>query len=89
MKKITFLLILALSAQSLYARTVERILSESSSIKTALSINPDILVHNQDFEYAVQKIKESISLYFPNIDLNFNLSKFNNSNSMIIFRRII
>ncbi|MCA6071600.1 MAG: TolC family protein, partial [Endomicrobium sp.] len=84
MKKIIFLLILVLSAQSLYANTVERILSESSSVRTALSINPDILASAQDFECAIQRVREARSLYLPKINFNLSLSKFNNPEPMII-----
>jgi outer membrane protein TolC len=84
MKKIIFLLILVLMAQSLYANTVERILTEFSSVRTALSINPDILASAQDFECAVQRVREAKSLYFPKINLNLNLSKSNNPEPIVI-----
>jgi hypothetical protein len=69
----------------LFGDTFERVLTEDSSVQIALSINPDILKYFKDLEYASQRIRESISLYFPKINLNLNLSKmFNNSNPIII-----
>jgi outer membrane protein TolC len=84
MKKISILLILSLTIKNLFAGTMERVLTEVSSVQTALSINPDILERLQYVEYAEQRVRESRALYFPNIDLNLNLSKSCPSESMII-----
>jgi hypothetical protein len=84
MKKHSILLLLILLSQYLFAVTPERVFTEKSSVQSALSINPDILKYSQDLECAEQRVKESSSLYFPNIDLNLNLSKFNNYQPMII-----
>jgi outer membrane protein TolC len=68
----------------LFSEDVEKVLAGKSSVQMALSINYDILVHKQNIESARQKIKESISLYFPRVNLNFNSSIFNSSAPMII-----
>ncbi|MDR0956419.1 MAG: TolC family protein [Endomicrobium sp.] len=84
MKKIVILLIMFLFTQYLFAKEFERELTEASSIQTALSVNPDILEHSQDVEYTLQLLKESKALYFPNIDFNLNLAKFNTAEPMIV-----
>ena len=79
MKKITFLFILLFTATiTVFAKEYERILTEKSSVQTALTINPEVLEYVQDLEYAKQRLKEASSLYFPVVGLNLNLSKFNN-----------
>ncbi len=86
MKK-TILLLAALAVffgQNLYAQSYERVLTEDSSIQAAIAINHEILIQSQNVEFARQRIKESQSLYFPNIDLNLNVSRFNNAEPMII-----
>ncbi|MCL2485619.1 MAG: TolC family protein [Endomicrobia bacterium] len=77
-------LIFVFSAAPSYAKNYERILTEDSSVQTALAINQDILIKSQNVEAAKQRIIESKSLYFPKIDLNLNVSRFNNSEPMII-----
>lgn len=85
MKKILSFLILTFLVQNTFsAITYERVLTEDSSIQTALSINHDILIQAQNVELAKQRIKESKSLYFPNIEFNLNVSKFNNAEPMVI-----
>ena len=63
----------------------EKVLTEDVSVQTALSINHDILIQSQNVEYARQRINESQSLYFPKVDFNLNVSRFNNEEPMIVF----
>ncbi|MDR3256351.1 MAG: TolC family protein [Endomicrobium sp.] len=84
MKKLTILFVLFFVVQYVSAEKVERILTEASSVQIALSINPDILIHLQNVEYEEQRAKESRALYFPNLDLNFNMVKFNNRVPMVM-----
>jgi outer membrane protein TolC len=85
MKKITFLFILFFIAKlTSFAENYERVLTERASIESAFSINPDILEHAQDLEYARQRVREASSLYWPIVGFNLNLSRFNNSKPMII-----
>ncbi|MDR0723861.1 MAG: TolC family protein [Endomicrobium sp.] len=85
MKKITFLFILLfLAGVTLFAKEYERILTEKSSIKTALAINPDVLEYVQDLEYAKERVKEAKSLYLPIASFNLNLSRFNNARPTLI-----
>ena len=87
-KKVAFCLAFIFTAQSILAAGFEKVLTEDSSVQTALAINHDIMIHSQNVEYARQRINESRSLYFPKIDLNFNISKFNNSEPMMLFGAI-
>jgi outer membrane protein TolC len=65
----------------------ERILTEQSSIQTALTINHDMLIQYQNIELASQKSRESKALYFPTVDLNITLSEFNNASPLIVSNR--
>jgi hypothetical protein len=85
MKKITFLFaLLFITVVTLFAKEYERILSERSSIQTALTINPEVLEYVQDLEYAKERVKEASSLYFPVVSFNLNLSRFNNTNPVLV-----
>jgi len=86
MKKIALLFIFILVARAAFAdeQRFDRVLTEDTSIQTALSINHDVLIQVQNVELAKQKINESNALYFPRVDLNFNVAKFNNATPMIL-----
>jgi outer membrane protein TolC len=84
MKKVLFLIALCFVFRHLYADGYEKILTEDSSVQTAVNINHDILIHSQSIDFAHQRIKESQSLYYPKIDLNLNASRFNNMEPLII-----
>jgi outer membrane protein TolC len=85
MKKIIFVFVLFFIVTiTLFAKDYERILTEKSSIQSALSVNPDMLEYAQDLDYAKERLKEAVSLYFPVISLNYNLSRFHNTNPMIV-----
>jgi outer membrane protein TolC len=73
------------SAWCLLAGRIEKVLTEASSVQLALSINPDILEYVENIEHATQRVKESRLLYFPNINLNLNLSSFNSRGSVIMY----
>ncbi|MDR2644723.1 MAG: TolC family protein [Endomicrobium sp.] len=60
------------------SQIVEDVLTEAVSIQRALSSNIEILEAAQEVDFASQKIVESKVLYFPNVDVNFNCSHFNN-----------
>jgi outer membrane protein TolC len=66
---------------------VEKVLTEVSRVQLTLSINPDILEYIENIEYAKQRVKESRSLYSPNINLNLNLSAFNNRDSVMMYNK--
>lgn len=85
MKKIIIFFAFVFTTQNVLAAGFEKVLTEDSSVQTALTINHDIMIHSQGVEYARQRIKESRALYFPKIDMNFNLSKFSNDEPMIAF----
>jgi len=63
----------------------ERVLTEADSIRSALAINPDILIQSQNIDMAQQRINEAHSLYLPRIDVNFNLSKFESHQDMVLY----
>ncbi|MCL2145396.1 MAG: TolC family protein [Endomicrobia bacterium] len=67
-----------------YCDGYEKILTEDSSIQTAININHDILIHSQSIDFAYQRINEARSLYFPKIDFNLNVSRFNNMEPLIL-----
>lgn len=85
MKRILLLALFIIIPSSIYSAGYERILTEDSSIQTALAINHDILIYAQNIEFEEQRMQESKALFFPNVELNFNLSKFNNASPMLIF----
>ncbi|MDR2426753.1 MAG: TolC family protein [Endomicrobium sp.] len=84
MKKAFILLAVCFISQLAYSIGYEKILTEESSVQTAVNINHDILIHSQNIDFAQQRIKESQSLYFPKIDLNLNASRFNNMEPLIL-----
>ena len=57
---------------------VERILTLDECIRLAANINHDILINKESVLLAEQRVKEAKSLYFPTLDLNFNISRFSN-----------
>jgi len=83
MKKIVVLSLLFLSLP-LFAQGVERVLNIEECIKLALNINQDVLIAKEAILYADQRVSEARALYFPTLDLNFNLSRFNNNVSTLI-----
>lgn len=88
MKTKLLLLIMFLAAQTAYSAGYEKILTEDSSIQTAININHDILIHSQSIDFAQQRIKESQSLYFPKIELNLNASRFNNMAPLMLSNQL-
>ena len=88
MKKIVICLAFIFTAQNVLGAGFEKILTEDSSVQTAIAINHDIMIHSQNVEYARQRINESKALYFPKIDMNFNISKFNNSEPVVLFGEV-
>ena len=85
MKKLLILFMLYfVYAGMAYSAGYEKILTEDSSVQTAVNINHDILIHSQSIDLAYQRIKESQSLYFPKIDFNLNASRFNNMEPLIL-----
>ncbi len=84
MKRIFFLFVLFFFCAQARAAGYEKILTEELSVQTALNINHDILIHSQNVDFANQRIKESKSLYFPDIDLNLNASRFNNMEALML-----
>ncbi|MDR1695437.1 MAG: TolC family protein [Endomicrobium sp.] len=85
---VLILFVSVFAAAASYAKSYEKILTEESSVQTALSINHDILIKSQNIEHAKQRIRESRSLYFPKVDLNLNVSRFENAEPMIIMGEI-
>lgn len=83
MKKIVVLSLLFLSLP-LFAQGVERVLNIEECIKLALNINQDVLIAKEEVLYADQRVSEARALYYPTLDLNFNLSRFNNNVSTLI-----
>lgn len=83
MKKI-FILSFLFLVSPIFAQRVERVLTLDDCTKLALNINQDILIANENVLYAEQRIIEAKSLYFPKLDLNFNLSKFSNDVETLI-----
>ena len=67
-----------------FAQGVERVLTLKECIKLASNINQDILIANEAVLYAEQRVNEAKSLYFPKLDLNFNVSRFSNDFETLI-----
>jgi len=86
MKKILIFLTALLIRQNVFCAEieVERVLTENSSIQSALTINYDMLIQDQLMKFAEQKIRESNALFFPTVDLSVSLSEFNNGSPLII-----
>ena len=83
MKKYFILLLLCL-VSPIFAQGVERVLTIEDCTKLALNINQDILIANEAVSYAEQRVTEARSLYFPKLDLNFNVSRFSNDFETLI-----
>ncbi len=83
MKKYFILLLLCL-VSPIFAQGVERVLTLQDCTKLALNINQDILIANEAVSYAEQRVTEARSLYFPKLDLNFNVSRFSNDFETLI-----
>ena len=83
MKTFVILLMLFL-ATPVFSQNIERILTLDECTKLALNINQDILISKENILYAEQRVKEAKTLYYPILDLNFNLSRFNNDVSTLI-----
>ena len=73
-----FILLLLFVVSPIFAQGVERVLTIEECTKLALNINQDILIANEAILYAEQRVNEAKSLYFPKLDLNFNVSRFDN-----------
>ncbi|MDR2191396.1 MAG: TolC family protein [Endomicrobium sp.] len=85
LKVTVFTLAVLISTQNFaLAEGFEKTLTLDLSVKTALSINPDVLINEQKMEFARQRIYEARALYFPKIYLNLNFSKFNNTSPMVL-----
>jgi outer membrane protein TolC len=54
----------------------DRILTLEDSVRLALSNSPAILSSREDVEIALQRVRQSESLFFPKLDLSANWSKF-------------
>ena len=78
MKKIFLLFFILFLESYVFAQHIQRVLTLDECIKCALSINHDILINKESISLAEQRIKEAKALYFPVVDLNFNLSKYSN-----------
>ena len=83
MKKLIVLLLLFLSLP-LFAQKTERILNIEECVKLALNINQDVLIAKEAVFFAEQRVSEARALYYPTLDLNFNLSRFSNDVSTLI-----
>ena len=83
MKKYFILLLLCL-VSPIFAQGVERVLTLDDCTKLALNINQDILIAKEAVSYAEQRVNEAKSLYFPKLDLNFNVSRFSNDFETLI-----
>jgi outer membrane protein TolC len=79
-----FILLLLFLVSPIFAQEVERVLNLNECLKLALNINQDILIANEAVSYAEQRVTEAKSLYFPKLDLNFNISKFSNDVETLI-----
>lgn len=79
-----FILLLLFAVSPIFAQGVERVLTLNECTQLALNINQDILIANEAISYAEQRVNEAKSLYFPKLDLNFNLSRFNNDAETLI-----
>ncbi|MDR3243655.1 MAG: TolC family protein [Elusimicrobiota bacterium] len=86
MKKVLIFLTALLIRQNVFCAEieVERVLTENSSIQSALTINYDMLIQDQLMKFAEQKIREANALFFPTVDLSVSLSEFNNGSPLII-----
>jgi outer membrane protein TolC len=78
MKKIIVFFLLLVLNTGAFSEGFEKVLTLDSSIRAALNIHPDILSQINSSELAVEKLKEAKALYMPVVDINFNLSSFNN-----------
>ncbi|MCR4663247.1 MAG: TolC family protein [Endomicrobiaceae bacterium] len=79
-----FILLLLFFVSPVFAQEAERVLNLNECLKLALNINQDILIANEAVLYAEQRVTEAKALYFPKLDLNFNLSRFNNDVETLI-----
>lgn len=79
-----FILSLLLFVSPIFAQGVERVLTIEECTKLALNINQDILIANEAILFAEQRVNEAKSLYFPKLDLNFNVSRFSNDFDTLI-----
>ena len=79
-----FILSLLLFVSPIFAQGVERVLTIEDCTKLALNINQDILIANEAILFAEQRVNEAKSLYFPKLDLNFNVSRFSNDFDTLI-----
>ncbi|MBR3628581.1 MAG: TolC family protein [Elusimicrobia bacterium] len=79
-----FILLLLFLVSPIFAQGVERVLTLQDCTKLALNINQDILIANEAVAYAEQRVTEAKSLYFPKLDLNFNISRFSNDVETLI-----
>jgi outer membrane protein TolC len=75
-----FILVIALCfTVRIQAQIFEEVLTLELSIEKALVSNIEILEVSKEVEYAKQKVLEAKGLYFPNINLNANVSSFDSS----------
>ncbi len=79
-----FILLLLFAVSPVFAQGVERVLTLDECTRLALNINQDILIANEAVAYAEQRVNEAKSLYFPKLDLNFNISRFSNDVETLI-----
>jgi outer membrane protein TolC len=84
LKKLALLSALFIFLSSASAEVYEKVLTEETSISTALNINHEILLNDTSLQSAKARLSESRSLVFPKIDFNLNLSKFENDSPLII-----
>ena len=84
MKKFFLLFFVLLLEASIFAQNIERVLTVDECIKCALNINHDILLSKTSIAFAEQRAKEVKTLYFPTIDINFNLSRYSNDFATVI-----
>ena len=73
-----FILLLLFAVSPVFAQGVERVLTLDECTRLALNINQDILIAKEAISFAEQRVNEARSLYFPKLDLNFNVSRFSN-----------
>ena len=84
MKKFFLVFFMLFLEISIFAQNVERVLTVDECIKCALNINHDILLNKTSIAFAEQRAKEVKTLYFPTIDINFNLSRYSNDFATVI-----
>ncbi len=84
MKKFFLLFFVLFLENSIFAQNIERVLTVDKGIKYALNINNDILLSKTSIALADQRAKEVKTLYFPTIDINFNLSRYSNDFATVI-----